>query len=73
MILDIFTKNCAEPVFDKHARKFVGQDKYMVLCRGTPKGRVVEIGCEHHDSAYVTPDVERIYAENVGIMNTFVV
>ena len=26
---DIFTKNTAAPVFNKHIRKFVGIDKYM--------------------------------------------
>ena len=27
---DIFTKNTSGPVFEKHIRKFVGDDKYMV-------------------------------------------
>ena len=27
---DIFTKNTSGPVFEKHIRKFVGDDEYMV-------------------------------------------
>eukprot|EP00957_Ditylum_brightwellii_P024708 1866610-Ditylum_brightwellii.AAC.1 len=73
MISDIFTKNCAGHVFDKHASKFLGQDAYMMPCHGTPKGRVLETACKHHGSAYVTIDVVRIYAKYIGIMNMFVV
>eukprot|EP00957_Ditylum_brightwellii_P156829 11936304-Ditylum_brightwellii.AAC.1 len=29
MTLDIFTKNCACPLFDKHVMKFVGKDEYV--------------------------------------------
>eukprot|EP00957_Ditylum_brightwellii_P092621 7053110-Ditylum_brightwellii.AAC.1 len=37
---DIFTKNCAHPVFKKHAAKFVGHIEYMAegIDHGTPKG-----------------------------------
>ena len=28
--VDMFTKNTSGPVFEKHIRKFVGYDKYMV-------------------------------------------
>ena len=48
MTSDIFTKNLAGPLFDKHAQSFVGRDKYMVAhgdvewteSVSIPKGRV---------------------------------
>eukprot|EP00957_Ditylum_brightwellii_P139064 10599266-Ditylum_brightwellii.AAC.2 len=47
---DIFTKNCAQPLFQKHASKFVGVNEYMVHDHDTPKGRVLEVSCEAHDN-----------------------
>eukprot|EP00957_Ditylum_brightwellii_P087883 6692914-Ditylum_brightwellii.AAC.1 len=47
---DIFTKNYPGPLFEKHASKFVGVDKYMVHAHDAHKGRVLEVNCEGHES-----------------------
>jgi len=41
MTSDIFTKNLAGPLFNKHAAAFVGNDKYMKS--GSHEGRVSEL------------------------------
>jgi len=58
MSRDLFTKNLAGPLFDKHAQKFVGHDEYMKqrgdaewieeVHYGAHKGRVLESNCESH-------------------------
>jgi hypothetical protein len=38
MTSDVFTKNLPGPLFEKHIKAFVGEDKYM--SGGPPEGRV---------------------------------
>eukprot|EP00957_Ditylum_brightwellii_P135970 10369421-Ditylum_brightwellii.AAC.1 len=74
MVSDIFTKNCARPIFKKHAAAFVGHDEYMadVQGHGTPKGRVLEVNyCEYHGGTYSKVE-ESLHEEYVTIMNGIV-
>ena len=71
---DIFTKNCARPLFEKHATKFVGHDEYMAVSmdHGTPKGRVSEVECcEYHGGTYEDIEVSN-HHEYVTIMESIV-
>jgi hypothetical protein len=82
MTSDLFTKNLAGPLFDKHAQSFVGHDEYMKqrgdvewieeVHHGTHKGRVLESNCESHmdSNLIMEPDGNNDKTEVTTVVGT---